>query len=95
LVMLAGAQADMTDFIANGDEDRRDPDEILVETEWRGSENQVDGWRAAEDRNAPPEPVKPPTARLGWGWAILIIAALSVVAWVAVVLIVIVALLGL
>ena len=85
----------MTDFIANGDEDRRDPDEISVETEWRGSENQVDGRRAAEDRNALPEPVKPPTARLGWGWAILIIAALSVVAWVAVILIVIVALLGL
>jgi hypothetical protein len=83
----------MTEVIANSDEDRRDADraESSAETKGRGGENQGDGWRA-EGRDAPATHFQRPTTRLPWEWAILVIGALSVLFWAALIVIVIAAL---
>ena len=85
----------MTDFIANDNDGRWDADraEFSAETEQRGWEHHADHWPEAKEA---PDPVathrQRTTATASWQRSVLIIAALSALAWTGVTLIVIVAL---
>jgi hypothetical protein len=85
----------MTDLIANDDEGRwgTDHDAFLDETERRGWENQGDRWpEAKDDLDTAAAYRQRTTATASWQRSVLIIAAVSALAWAGVTLVVIVAL---
>jgi hypothetical protein len=84
----------MTDLIANDDEGRwgTDRDAFFAETERRGWENQGDRWPEAKDPDPAAADTRRTTATASWQRSVLIIAALSALAWAGVILVVIVAL---
>ena len=84
----------MTDFIANDDDGRWDADHaaLFAETERRGWQDQGDRWPETGDPNPAAAYRQRTTATASWQRSVLIIAALSAVAWAAVILIVIAAL---
>jgi len=85
----------MTDLIAHDDDSRwgRDREEFFTETERRDWENLSDRWPEANDHpEAGVAYAQRTTATASWQRSVLIIAALSAVAWAAVILIVIAAL---
>ena len=85
----------MTDFIANDDDGRWDADraEFSAEAEQRGWEHHADRWPRAKDDPDPPAAYRQrTTATASWQRSVLIIAALSALAWMGVALIVLVAL---
>jgi hypothetical protein len=85
----------MTDLIVNDDDGRWDADRVTLfaETEQRSWENHGDRSPGAKDD---PDPVaayrQRRTATASWQRSVLIIAALSALAWAGVTLVVIVAL---
>ena len=86
----------MTDFIANDDDGRWDTDRavLFAETEQRSWENHGDRWPEANDDADPAAShrQRTTTATASWQRSVLIIAALSALAWAGVTLVVIVAL---
>jgi hypothetical protein len=86
----------MTDFIANDDDGRWDADRVALfaETEQRSWENHRDRWPEANDDAYPPASHRQPTttATASWQRSVLIIAALSALAWAGVTLVVVAAL---
>jgi hypothetical protein len=87
------ARLSMTDFSASDDEGRWDADRaaFLAEAEQRSWENHGDRWREV-DPDPAAEYRQRRTATASWQRSILIIAALSGLAWAGVTLVVIVAL---
>ena len=84
----------MTDFIANDDDGRWDADRaaLFAETEQRRWENHGDRWPETGDPNPAAAYRQRTTATASWQRSVLIIAALSALAWAGVTLVVIVAL---
>jgi hypothetical protein len=85
----------MTDFIASDDDGRWDADRaaLFAETERRSWENHGDRWpEAKDDPDSAASYRQRTTATASWQRSVLIIAALSALAWAGVTLVVIVAL---
>ena len=85
----------MTDFIANDDDGRWDADRaaLFAETEQRSWENHGDRWPEANDDADPAAAYRrTTTATTSWQRSVLIIAALSALAWGGVTLVVVAAL---
>jgi hypothetical protein len=85
----------MTDFIANDHDGRWDADRaaLFAGTEQRSWENHGDRWPEANDEADPPASHgQRTTATASWQRSVLIIAALSALAWAGVTLVVIFAL---
>ena len=88
----------MTDFIASDDDGRWDANRagLFAETEPRSWENHGDRWPEAKDGPDTAAAYRQrTTATARWQRSVLIIAALSALAWAAVILIVIAALFAL
>ena len=93
--LLVLARLSMTDLIAHDDDSRwgRDREEFFTETERRDWENQSDRWPEANDHpEAGVAYAQRTTATASWQRSVLIIAALSALAWAGVSLVVIFAL---
>jgi hypothetical protein len=89
------ARPSMTDLIANDNDGRWDTDraEFSAETEQRSWEHHADRWPEAKDDPIPEATnCQRTTATASWQRSILIIAALSALAWAGIALVVIVAL---
>jgi hypothetical protein len=85
----------MTDVIANDEDGRWDEDSVALyaETEQRSWENHGDRWpEAKDDLDTAAAYRQRTTATASWQRSVLIIAAVSALAWAGVTLVVIVAL---
>jgi hypothetical protein len=86
----------MTDFIANDADGRWDADRaaLFAETEQRSWEHNADRWLEANDDADPAASHRQQTttATASWQRSVLIIAALSALAWAGVTLVIVAAL---